>query len=370
MKKQSRKYAYELVASDIVNRLGQGEWPLGSRIPAVETLVSQYPFSHMTVFKALKHLETKGVLEMRRGSGVYVAKTGREFTVAMLFYDTILRAQKTPFNSLVLDAGKRYFGKRNANFEVYITDNQKDELTCRDFITTLKNRAIDGFIALGVEPQLKALTASPLWKNFSVPYVNITGDDDFPCTVSMDFDKEVELAFNHISSKGIKTVDVLGFDSKKKMLYTEMASRYGLSLRLHPYSIESKMADYQEERYEIFGFLIGNRILSSEKLPEAILVLDDIMAKGVAMELLKRGVRIPEDLLFITHSNKGSGVFYPVPAVKVEFDPDKIINAAGEMLWRLMTKGVSPVGNIRVFPELCTGETSESIYTKLAMPML
>ena len=88
------------------------------------------------------------------------------------------------------------------------------------------------------------------------------------------------------------------------------------------------------------------------------------------MELSKRGVRIPEDLLFVTHSNKGSGVFYPVPAVKVEFDPDRIIDAAGEMLFRSMTKGTPAVGNMRISPEICTSETSRSIYEEMANPML
>ena len=259
MKSKSKKYAYELVASDIVNRIGKGEWALGSRIPAVEALVSQYPYSHMTVFKALKHLETRGVLEMRRGSGVYVAKTGRQFTVAMLFYDTILRAQKTPFNSLILEAGKRYLGKRDANLEIYITDNLKDELTCRDFIATLKNHTIDGFIALGIEPQLKTLTGSQFWKDYSVPYVNITEDNDFPCTVTMDFDREVELAFKYISSKGIRKVDVLGAALSKNTKYEKTASKYGLSILIHPFSTESATADYQEERYELFGFLMGKR---------------------------------------------------------------------------------------------------------------
>ncbi|MEI6421919.1 MAG: GntR family transcriptional regulator, partial [Lentisphaerota bacterium] len=361
MKSKSKKYAYELVASDIVNRIGKGEWTLGARIPAVETLVSQYPYSHMTVFKALKHLETRGILEMKRGSGVYVAKTGRQFTVGMLFYDTILRAQKTPFNSLIMEAGKRYCEKRSANFEIFITDNKKDEFTCRDFITALKNRTIDGFMALGIEPQLKTLTASQFWNSYSIPYLNITGDDAFPCTVKMDFEEEAEMAFKYISSRGIRKVDVLGADLRKNIPYAEIASKYGLSLLLHPFSLEITVSAFQEERHELFGLVMGNKILSREKLPEAILVLDDIMAKGVALELFKRGVKIPEEMLFVTHSNKGSGVFYPVPAVKVEFDPDKIVEAAGNMLWNSMTKGTPLAGSVRVPPELCAAETTRSI---------
>jgi DNA-binding LacI/PurR family transcriptional regulator len=185
----------------------------------------------------------------------------------------------------------------------------------------------------------------------------------------MDFDKEVELAFKHISSKGIKKVDVIGADRRKSTQYMKTASKYGLSILIHPFSTELAMADYQEERYELFGFVMGNRILSREKLPEAILVLDDIMAKGVAMELSKRGVRIPEDLLFVTHANKGSGVFYPVPAVKVEFDPDKIVEAAGNMLWNSMTKGTPLAGSVRVPPELCAAETTRSIYAEMAIPI-
>lgn len=362
----SKKYAYELIATDLVARIDKGEWALGSRIPAVEALVSQYPFSYMTVFKALKLLESRGVVEMRRGSGVYVAKAGRQYTVGMLFYDTILRALKTPFNSLILEAGRRWCEKRGVNLEVYITKHGAKEVTSRDFLASLKNRTLDGFIVLGVEQQLRAFFASSLWKEHAIPYVNITGPEGFPCTVTMDFEAELGLAFRYLAAQGIKDVDVVGAEPLLNGHYAEMATQQGLSLLLHSLSGETAAGANPADRYELFGMIMGNRLLSRDKRPEAILVLDDIMAKGVALALFKHGVKVPDDLLFVTQANKGSGVFYPVPAVKVEFDPDAVVEAAGEALWRTLTTGVPCVGNTRILPELRTAEDTTPGYAALA----
>lgn len=352
MKKKSSRYGYELVAADLSSRIGKGEWPLGGRLPSVEALVGQYPYSHMTVFKALKHLEARGTIELRRGSGAYVAKTGRRFTVGMLFYDTILRAQKTPFNSLVLEAGQRWCEKQGAGTEVYITAHGRDELSSRDFTAALKNRTIDGFIALGVEPQLKAFFRSSFWRDHAVPYVNITDDTSFPATVSMGFAEEVEMAFRHVAALGVKTLDVVTGGHRLDAPCAARAASHGLALRVHAFPDDVRLGADPEEQFELFGLLVTEQLLVQAQRPEAILVLDDIMAKGVALGLFKSGVKVPDDVLFMTQANKGSGVFYPVPAVRLEFDPDRIVAAAGEMLWRSLTTGVPCAGNTRVLPEL------------------
>jgi DNA-binding LacI/PurR family transcriptional regulator len=174
----------------------------------------------------------------------------------------------------------------------------------------------------------------------------------------MDIEEEIRMALEFASSRGARKLDIIGIDPASEAGTAAMASRYGLSAEMHPFSMDSGMDAHQEERHEIFGYLVGSRLYSQKKLPDAILVLDDIMAKGVAMEIFKQGVKIPRDLLFMTHSNKGSGVFYPVPAVKIEFDPDRLVEAAGQMLVRSMTRGEKLAGNRKVPPELVLGELS------------
>jgi hypothetical protein len=75
-----------------------------------------------------------------------------------------------------------------------------------------------------------------------------------------------------------------------------------------------------------------------------------------------REVKIPDEILFITHSNKGSGVFYPIPAIRLEFEPGKVVEAAGDMLWKSMTSGKQLEGNVTVAPKLIAAEKKSPIY--------
>ena len=76
--------------------------------------------------------------------------------------------------------------------------------------------------------------------------------------------------------------------------------------------------------------------LTQPDKPDALLIADDNLYRGAAAAILELGIRVPQDLLVVTHSNRGSGMLYPVPAARLEFDPAEFALRMGEMLWRLM----------------------------------
>lgn len=64
---------YRRVTDGILQRLAQGEFPVGSRLPTERELAETYTISRTTVREAMVALEMMGVVEMRKGSGIYVA---------------------------------------------------------------------------------------------------------------------------------------------------------------------------------------------------------------------------------------------------------------------------------------------------------
>jgi len=64
---------YRRVTDGILQRLAQGEFPIGSRLPTERELAETYTISRTTVREAMVALEMMGVVEMRKGSGIYVA---------------------------------------------------------------------------------------------------------------------------------------------------------------------------------------------------------------------------------------------------------------------------------------------------------
>jgi DNA-binding FadR family transcriptional regulator len=65
----------EQVIAELRNQITSGEWPVGSRIPTEPELVEQLGVARNTVREAVRALAHNGLLDIRQGSGTYVAAT-------------------------------------------------------------------------------------------------------------------------------------------------------------------------------------------------------------------------------------------------------------------------------------------------------
>ncbi|MFM9367089.1 FadR/GntR family transcriptional regulator [Streptomyces sp. Da 82-17] len=63
------------VITELRNQITSGEWPVGSRIPTEPELVEQLGVARNTVREAVRALAHNGLLDIRQGSGTYVAAT-------------------------------------------------------------------------------------------------------------------------------------------------------------------------------------------------------------------------------------------------------------------------------------------------------
>ncbi|MEU6221609.1 FadR/GntR family transcriptional regulator [Streptomyces sp. NPDC047022] len=65
----------EQVIAELRTQIVSGEWPVGSRIPTEPELVEQLGVARNTVREAVRALAHNGLLDIRQGSGTYVAAT-------------------------------------------------------------------------------------------------------------------------------------------------------------------------------------------------------------------------------------------------------------------------------------------------------
>ena len=71
---RSRAPIYLQIAKLLRQRIEQGEWRLGSRIPSLGELMAAYGVARATLREALAQLERDGVIRRSRGSGTFVTK--------------------------------------------------------------------------------------------------------------------------------------------------------------------------------------------------------------------------------------------------------------------------------------------------------
>lgn len=69
---------YQQLADILAGQLLDGEPPEGQAMPSVRTLASRYLLNPLTVHRALQALGDEGLLEHRRGLGLFVKPGARE----------------------------------------------------------------------------------------------------------------------------------------------------------------------------------------------------------------------------------------------------------------------------------------------------
>lgn len=63
---------YQLVAEQIRQKIENGDYHYGKKMPTISELSEIFQVSHMTVKKAIDQLETAGYIDRRKGSGIFV----------------------------------------------------------------------------------------------------------------------------------------------------------------------------------------------------------------------------------------------------------------------------------------------------------
>ncbi|TDM08760.1 MAG: GntR family transcriptional regulator [Ideonella sp. MAG2] len=73
-----RQAIYRQLADRLAGQLLDGDPPEGQAMPSVRSLASQYLLNPLTVGRALQALDDDGLLESRRGLGLFVKPGARE----------------------------------------------------------------------------------------------------------------------------------------------------------------------------------------------------------------------------------------------------------------------------------------------------
>ena len=96
--------------------------------------------------------------------------------------------------------------------------------------------------------------------------------------------------------------------------------------------------------------------LKAGPLPDLVFIMNDFIAGGVISTLLRRGVRIPQDVAVVAYVNRGSGFFFPKPFACLEYDSRACAREIAGGILKWFRTGLFPK-TIRSRPVYCRGVT-------------
>lgn len=197
---------------------------------------------------------------------------------------------------------------RSRGYNPIICSSNSDENQELSNIELLRTKCVEGLIISSIHKSpLEIQSALHMHKNVVLFDQETTlGDCDY---VTFDFENGGYMALSHLLSKGHRNIAFLTAPlenrGSRRALYRgcQRAIReWGGDAKCTMIVEDVKVTNYTRWEYEN-GRQLANRFLELEDRPTAVFVYNDMTAISVMSQLMKRGLRIPEDVSVIGFDN-------------------------------------------------------------------
>lgn len=175
-----------------------------------------------------------------------------------------------------------------------------------DMDAGVRTAAVDGFITLGLQPEMKVVQ---LIRARHVPFVTIDGrqDDEIP-SVNTNDRQAADVCMNHILELGHRRICIVSLEEPRDIGdqpisgvcewraagYADALARHGL--QTSP-DIQNRRAEASQEsgRQAVASIFDGD----SKQWPTALVCMSDISAIGAMLALRERGIAVPQQVSVI-----------------------------------------------------------------------
>lgn len=344
----------------ILTSIRNQRWKPGEKMPAEPEMCRELGVSITTLRIALKTLANRGVIIRRRGAGSFVAKD-LQVNKVILFVN---------FESLSLSSGFLY--------RALIT-HLKEWITARGFTPVLgiapgnsreeffaniqfeRRDDIDEFVGA-----IALFTCPPkirrLMRKNKIPLIELSGigfrGESYESDgnhVYIDSRILIRQGLEAMQWNGIRDYAIfyIHFSKGERNLNREFFSSLLEERGITPDEKHLVELPWSWDRHEAYEEFI--RWWNLPGRPEAVFFTEDNICKEALHAIWELGIRIPQDLSVITHSN--SEKFHsPATLTLVEFKPDKIAGILFQAMEQLLS-GTVPEFPILIEPVLIPGSS-------------
>jgi DNA-binding LacI/PurR family transcriptional regulator len=330
--------------------------PAGMPLPTMPELRKELSVSQVTLERAYDQLEARGLIERRKGKGVYVADRLQTGEFAVVVRPELLASDSHPYFRNVSGTVIRLLQQQNTRWQVRMHVGGSSQ-TDASFPATLD------LLDPEVLPRLRGVFSfHPLnevgtqLERAGVPVVFVGNPRG---TYSVGFDQEeamIRPALTHLRDVGCKSVGAIchsypaGFGFVP--LFISVAESLGLKVdRRWIERIEGPVS-------EKLGYECFVRLWANEQKPDGLFVQDDAMCNGALRGTLQLGLSLPRDLRIVTFASRGIELAYHLPVSRVEYDPHELAERTVELMMTLVRGQTPPQPRVRLGGRMIRGETS------------
>ncbi len=323
----------------------------GEKLPGMHELRHRFGVSINTIGAALDILASEGLVEKKRGSGVYVGDLAARRHIGILseldlfdprigpHFRAIAGALPTRLTELGL-APRMYMGHAEPGLDA------SDEPTCPQFWADAAAGRLDGAVLLDV-PSTDAWQAR-VW-NCPVPAVGALT----PYAAGPDLAGIAKAAVARLAEQGCRRLGLISW--RGEAAFVEAVKRHGLSTcdawmrtDLDP---AGRGAGWEEFR-EIWSARAGR--------PDGLVILDDMLFADAQLAMFELGVRVPDALRLAVLTSRDASPPLRLPLTAFEIEPAELAaELAGLLRQRLAGELAAPVTRYLPFREVAVQPAEE-----------
>lgn len=299
---------------------------LGACLPSDGELARRWKVSARTVREALLVLETQGLVQRQHGRGTVVCR--QRLPVAFFSELNLLHPRTPRFFGLVLDLARQRLADAGYASVLYtgqsVVGDDGGAFTCPQLLTDAQAGKVAGVVAIA------STLAGAEWKRLQrqgVSLTQLTGDG--PNGFDGGAERLLAMAVDYLATAGRERVALIGQDmyaapGEGRLTRAFERSLHASGLRFAPQWCRVDLsygwagAGWEEFR-EIW-------YAGTEK-PDALVVADENYLPEVTMAMLELGIRVPEELLVVSHQTRHVPWAPPFTIARIEEDVDAFAEA-------------------------------------------
>jgi len=331
------KHKYQILENWIRSRIFDGTYSSGQKIPSENKLAEQFAVSRQTVRQAIMHLEKKGTLVSRRGSGTYVTEITRAMTIGYMaasITDYIFPGITSGIESVLTENGY--------SMTLGVTRNRVE--TEHQLLLSLMNKGVDGIIVDGIRSALPNPNL-PLYRELTdkgIPYVFINGYYEAldPVYVVTNDRAGGRLAVDYLYRLGHRRIGGI-FKGDDRQGHERYAG-FSEEMVRHNFPMDDdEVIWYTTPDIErLFARSEETRLLRRLQKCTAVVCYNDQVAIRLVQAMLRNGVRIPMDKSIIGFDNSSISELSPVRITSVTHPGELLGKEAAKRLLEMIESGI------------------------------
>ncbi len=332
------------IESYLQRQIRSGTLKAGDRLPPNMELARKWSVSCTAVQRALANLTSAGLVDRSPRRGTFVKPHTEKANIGVLVGPN-LGGETAHFHRAVIKALRSEIDSHGATCRVYDAlsgflegnETHRSQIV-RQLETDFGSYAFKGLIQISPDPKWPR----QLDRMLELPQVIMAGTRQ-KTDCKMDTYQFGRDAIRYLAGRGHRRIVYLRntwhlaehSDDLDGILDEVRAA--GLA-QPHIEQVVTTKQGHQlereiEERME--RLLAGwNSGADGQTWPDALVVNDDIMMRGVALALIRNGVRVPERIRVLCHANEEVRLHYGLPVVRLTYSTADLARALADLLWK------------------------------------